>query len=207
MNYKNIYNNLISKGQNRIIEGYKEKHHIIPRCMGGNDDANNLVFLTAEEHYLAHQLLIKIYPDNRKLIHAAGLMSVSGKNLKRSRNKQYGWIKRKLSEARSEMMSGENHPNFGKPGYNTGNKHSDEAKAKISKAARGRILGPLSEETKNKISASNMGKHSQNKSAETKKKISETQKGVPWSGKRRKANSVSYLKRIELELASSDYEF
>jgi len=206
MNYKNIYNNLISKGQNRIIKGYKEKHHIIPKCMGGNDDADNLVFLTAEEHYLAHQLLIKIYPDNRKLIHAAGLMSASGKNLNRARNKQYGWIKRKLSEVRSEMMSGENHPNFGKPGYNTGNKYSDEIKAKISKAARGRILGPLSDETKKKISESNMGKHSKCKSDETKKRISEAQCGIPWSETRRSAqnkrdlDSKSLFKRISTSL-------
>jgi len=81
MNYIKIYNDLIFRGQNRILEGYKEKHHIVPKCMNGNDESNNLVYLTAAEHYLAHQLLVKIYPDNRKLIHAVGLMSVSGKTI------------------------------------------------------------------------------------------------------------------------------
>ena len=101
---------------------------------------------------------------------------------------------------------GENHPNFGKPGYNTGNKYSDEIKAKISKAARGRILGPLSDETKKKISESNMGKHSKCKSDETKKRISEAQCGIPWSETRRSAqnkrdlDSKSLFKRISTSL-------
>jgi hypothetical protein len=210
MNYTKIYNDLIVKGKTRVLteDIHTETHHIIPRCMNGNDSKENLVDLTPEEHYTAHLLLVKIYLGNRKLIHAAGMMAVSGKNLHRSRNKQYGWIKRKLVEVRREMMSGENSPNYGKPGHFTGGKHTIEAKAKISKAATGRILGPLSEETKNKISVSNIGKHSQNKSIETKKKISDTQKDVPWSQKRRNtqnkkdAESNSLFKKISLSLLS-----
>lgn len=43
------------------IDGYREIHHIVPRCMGGLDDDNNLVLLTAKEHYLCHGLLFEIY--------------------------------------------------------------------------------------------------------------------------------------------------
>lgn len=206
MNYIKIYNDIILRGQTRILESYRERHHIIPKCMGGGNESSNLVYLTASEHYLAHQLLVKMYPDNKKLIHAAGLMSVSGNNHQRSENKQYEWIKRRLSKARSEMMKGENHPNFGKTGYNKGNKYSDETKEKISKAAKGRILGPMPAETKEKISISNIGKHSQSKSDETKRKISETQKDRPWSKTRREtqnkkdSESKSLFKQMSLSL-------
>ena len=48
MNYENIYNSLVTRGKNRVLEGYKESHHIVPRCLGGNDDSSNLVDLTPE---------------------------------------------------------------------------------------------------------------------------------------------------------------
>lgn len=75
MNYQAIYNSLIERSNPRILDGYSERHHIIPRCMGGNDDPENLVKLTAREHFIVHRLLTKIYPDNHKLKCAAFLMS------------------------------------------------------------------------------------------------------------------------------------
>jgi hypothetical protein len=61
MNYETIYNNIIKRSQGRKklrknSEGYVyyEKHHIIPRCLGGADDKSNFAYLTAEEHWLAH---------------------------------------------------------------------------------------------------------------------------------------------------------
>lgn len=68
MNYKKHYDLPITRGKNRMLEGYVERHHIIPRCMGGTDDLENLVDLTPEEHYVAHQLLVKMNPTNHKLI-------------------------------------------------------------------------------------------------------------------------------------------
>jgi len=91
MDYKKHYNLLIERAENRKLEGYSEKHHIIPRCMGGTDEKDNIVCLTPEEHFVAHQLLVKMYPDNNSLVYAAQMMTV-GKN--RS-NKLYGWLKRK----------------------------------------------------------------------------------------------------------------
>ena len=93
MNYIKIYNNLITRAQNRILDGYVEVHHILPRCLNGNNDLANLVALTPEEHYLCHLILVKIHPTNRKLLHAAKLMS--GQN----NNKKYGWVKRRISAA------------------------------------------------------------------------------------------------------------
>lgn len=65
MDYKKNYYDYIDyiKTLNRKL-GYSEKHHIVPKCLGGSDDKFNLVVLTAREHFLAHYLLTKIYPDN-----------------------------------------------------------------------------------------------------------------------------------------------
>lgn len=101
MNYKRIYESLIQKAKARIIDGYTETHHIIPRCLGGSDDSDNLVELTPEEHYVAHQLLVKIYPNNHRLIYAANMMITNRPN-----NKMYGWLKRKFSNAISENQTG-----------------------------------------------------------------------------------------------------
>lgn len=113
MNYLNIYNNLLLKAKNRILTGYKESHHIIPRCLGGSDDKDNLIDLTPEEHYIAHLLLIKIYPHNRRLIHAAVMMTVNGEKQGRN-NKMYGWVRRKHKESISTLQSGKGNSQFGR---------------------------------------------------------------------------------------------
>jgi len=45
--------------------GY-EIHHIIPKCKarGGKDIDDNVVTLTYREHFVAHQLLVDIYPEH-----------------------------------------------------------------------------------------------------------------------------------------------
>jgi hypothetical protein len=74
MNYTKIYNSLVERAKNRKLTTYKEKHHIIPKCMGGSNKKENLVELTAREHYIAHLLLVKIYPNNSKLKYAMWAM-------------------------------------------------------------------------------------------------------------------------------------
>lgn len=77
MNYKLIYDNLCGKSKARGLTrevGY-EIHHVIPRCLGGSDNKDNLAKLTYKEHLLAHKLLYKMYPDNSTLKSAYFLMS------------------------------------------------------------------------------------------------------------------------------------
>lgn len=94
MDYIKIYNNIVARGLKRgKLAEYSEKHHIMPRCMGGNDDSSNLVWLTAREHFVAHLLLVKVYPANNKLVHAARMMTrCSNKNATRN-NREYEWLK------------------------------------------------------------------------------------------------------------------
>ena len=66
MDYQRIYNEFIAdrrgKEANLIASGeYKERHHIVPRSLGGTDDASNMIALTAGDHYFAHLCLAKAY--------------------------------------------------------------------------------------------------------------------------------------------------
>ena len=103
MDYNKHYNNLIDKAKTCTNKGYVERHHIIPRCLGGLDIDSNIVELTPEEHYVAHQLLIKIHPDNHKLVYAARMMVPN-----RSNNKMYGWIRRRYSKICKQRLGMKN---------------------------------------------------------------------------------------------------
>jgi len=108
MDYKTHYKKLITRAQNRLLEQYTEIHHIVPRCMEGGNDNSNLVKLTPEEHYLAHLLLCKMYPNNHRLAMAAMMMCA-----KRKSNKVYGWLRRKHAVAMSNAQSGESNSQYG----------------------------------------------------------------------------------------------
>lgn len=165
MNYEKHYNNLITRSKNRILNCYTEKHHIVPRCLGGTNDDDNLVSLTAEEHYIAHQLLVKMFPDNYKLLKAVSYMS-SGTNKTVRNNKMYGWIRRKISKYMSERtvsdstrkkMSenakkrlGDKNPFFGK-------KHSEKTKMLLKEKRKKRFGYTHTDETKKKMKLSSIG--------------------------------------------------
>lgn len=121
MDYSKIYIELMERANDRVIEGYTEKHHIVPKCMGGDNKPRNIVKLTPEEHYVAHQLLVKIYPKNSKLIYACRSMVMTNNGL-RVKMKAYGWLRRKFSEKMSIAKMGANNPNYGKVPWNKGNR-------------------------------------------------------------------------------------
>jgi hypothetical protein len=105
MDYQKHHDRLIDRAKHRSINCYTEKHHIVPKCMGGLNNKENLVKLTPEEHFLVHQLLVKIYPKDQKLIYAATLMT-RGHNGRRINNKFYGWLRKRFSKTHSERMKG-----------------------------------------------------------------------------------------------------
>ena len=66
--------------------GYVEKHHIIPKCIGGSDESSNLAYLTAKEHFVCHHLLTKMFDDvdiSRKMRFALNKMSHKSDNQSR----------------------------------------------------------------------------------------------------------------------------
>lgn len=130
MNYKNHYDRLIERSQTRILDGYVEKHHIIPKCLGGVNNTDNIAILTPEEHFLAHQLLIKMYPGNRDLIYAAQLMTTHHTG-KRINNKLFGWLRKHCALAMSEQTKRWQKIN-GHPKGMLGKKHNVEDLGKIT---------------------------------------------------------------------------
>ena len=56
------------------LEGYYEKHHILPRCMGGENNKSNYVILTFKEHIIAHALLYRMYSKDANIYTAIRLM-------------------------------------------------------------------------------------------------------------------------------------
>ncbi len=172
MNYQKIYHKIIERSKTRQLKCYKEKHHILPRCMGGDDNTDNIAELTAKEHFLCHRLLCEIYPYSDKLKYALFLMSI-GKNKKREN--QYnisGRIYERIKMDWNKMVKGKSKPE----GF-----MSDETKQKISLANKGvsRNKGSkLSDETKQKISKSKKGKPLSAQHAENLKMAVQNRK--PW---------------------------
>jgi len=124
LNYQKIYNALVEKARVRGLdkskhEGYFEIHHIIPRCLGGSDDKENLVMFTGREHFVAHMLLWKAFPENVSLMRAAHIMSsrwtndISGNSHVGINSKVYSKLREEYSKAVSVQCSGENNPMFG----------------------------------------------------------------------------------------------
>lgn len=165
--YSRWYEALVTKAQNRTIDGYVEAHHIIPRSFGGNDSKSNLVKLTAREHYIAHALLWKMrFPSlyHIKMSYAFRLMIIGSGPEKQLRNykchsRLYESVRIEFSQYHSENMSGENNSFYGK-------KHTQESIKKALQTKKetgnhGFKFKPghkLSEEAIKKISIANTGK-------------------------------------------------
>lgn len=118
MDYKKIYDTLIQKRKVEKPSGYIERHHIIPRSLGGTDDKDNIVCLTAKEHYLCHYLLTKIYKPYTnewyRMIMAFNMMLCKSDNNKRIVNgRNYKWFREAFSITMSESQSNEKNSQYG----------------------------------------------------------------------------------------------
>ncbi len=166
--YSKWYYNLMESRSklNRVktAEIYYESHHIIPRSMDGSDDPENLVLLSAREHYIAHILLTKFTKGKSlfKMLAAWNMMSNFNKKYK---SNLYEETRLKFVKS----ISGVNHPSFkikkgehhlsniphseerklnqsknrmgsGNPFY--GKTHTKETRKKMSKSGKGKSKGP-----------------------------------------------------------------
>lgn len=134
MDYLKIYKSLI---QNAItdpkLDSYKEKHHIVPKCMGGDDSRENLVLLTARQHFIAHWLLFKIY-KNFKLANAWHSMCRIGKGqeARKINSRKFEYCKKQRSILLAINSTGANNNFYGKT-------HSAETRLLISEKLTGNI--------------------------------------------------------------------
>jgi hypothetical protein len=163
MNYQKIYDQITERAKIRKLEGYKEKHHIIPKCLGGSNEKENLVELTAREHFLCHKLLCKIYPNETKLWYALWLMAI-GKN-RQNNLSSYKISSRSYEQTKLEFIE-----------KIKGKKMSLETKEKIKKIKSNINMSEFyTKEVRKKMSESKTGKSIHTE--ESKQKISESKKG------------------------------
>ncbi len=109
--YTRIYYNIIERARTRPIFDYTEKHHIIPRSLGGDNSADNLVALTAREHFICHLLLTRITQgqDKKKMISAVFYLTGRGKSKRNNhfkRSRLYENLKRQHSVNVSKQKKG-----------------------------------------------------------------------------------------------------
>lgn len=166
MNYSEFIQDIINSRGMKLSSGYKEVHHIKPKCLGGDDSEDNLIELTGEEHFLAHKLLALENPDNPLLVFAWSMMAYP-KSQNQERNheitpEEYSELKRLKSKAAHEAFSGlkrtpeqrehyrqsklgDKNPMTGKTGklhHNFGKHiHSEEARKIMSNKKQGKYDG------------------------------------------------------------------
>jgi len=136
MNYKRIYNQIIEnrKSNPLDVDDYGEVHHIIPKSLGGRDTTENLIRLSAREHFICHLLLSEMYDEGSnewyKMNHAFLMMKCSSENQSRYMNSRLYELKRKdFSKVMSNSQSGKGNSQYGKP-------RKDETKRKIREALK-----------------------------------------------------------------------
>lgn len=212
--YTDIYYSIIFNAKSRSLNEnfYYENHHIIPKCLGGSDNFENMIKLTAREHFICHWLLTKM-SDNTN--HKLKLISAFQYMLFRENEYQqrykissriYETIKTNISKEKSKLFSGAGNPMYGKKHTqkskdkiskkNKGRKwnHSVEAKEKISKALTGI---KRSDDFKQKLSKANRGKI---ESEETRLKKSKARIGKKHSSEtlKRLSENSGRAKQVEI---------
>jgi hypothetical protein len=194
--YTRWYYTIVHRAQTRIVTGYTEKHHIIPKSFyinksktgwleGNSEVLENKAKLTPEEHFLCHLLLVRMTTGlaKTKMSFALVRLSRSKKLQGKINSRTYGYIKRLHSEAASITQKGvkEKHP------------VSKETREKISKSMLGR---KLTDETKSTMKKPKSEKHRSNMKGrfikeETRQKLSEARKGKTASIETKTKQSIS----------------
>ena len=188
MDYKRIYNEIVKNRKLNKFDGYTENHHIIPKSCGGSDEKENLVELSAREHFICHYLLTKIYKPKTKefysMVKAFSMMSCSSDNQERYINSRLYESNRKyMSEAMSQSYSGIKHSQYGTCWINNGLESKKIKKELLQDFVdtgwvKGRI-NVFTDEQKMIISvrSKNMEHKSRPQTEETKQKLSLANKG------------------------------
>jgi hypothetical protein len=136
--YTQWYYLIIENAKHRLlpINIYYETHHIIPKSFGGDNSTENLVKLTAREHYVCHRLLPKMTEGifKRKMIYALWCM-INVKKTERYKinSREYDLIRSQFSNIRKLY------------------RHSKESRSKISIGNTGKTV---SADTKHRMSTS-----------------------------------------------------
>jgi 5-methylcytosine-specific restriction endonuclease McrA len=178
VNYQKIYARLIDSAlSKKCPDAYYERHHIIPKSMGGTDDVANIARLTAREHFIAHVLLAKIYGGNQWFA-----VTRMAKQTKQLHSKLYAVARIEHAKAASIALTGKK-------------VHTQEFKDRLQAQYTGRLLAI---DVKEKISIALKGRSAWNKDRQLskchKKNVGSAMRNKPWSVLRR----FQHVRRITL---------
>lgn len=149
--YTRWYTQITNRARDRIIDSYTETHHIKPRSLGGTNDANNLVDLTAREHFICHWLLTKMYAGEAKgkMINALWMMQSKNNYQDRYQTKITSRVYESLRQDYARYISERN----------KGRIQPIAEKSKQIAAQTGRKRAPFSEAWLANMSKSKQGKN------------------------------------------------
>jgi hypothetical protein len=188
--YTRWYNNITENAKSRIIDGYTERHHIHPRSLGGTNNKDNLVNLTAREHFICHWLLTKMHTGEArgKMINALYLMQ--GKNQYQDRyinSRVYETLRTEYAQYISKL--------------NTGRIQPLNEKTKQIAAITGRKRASFSEEWRANMSASKLGENNNrygvDVSEETRQKIGDRIRGRKQTEEEKARRGLANLGKVK----------
>ena len=173
--YEKWYQRITANGKQAREPGY-ERHHILPRSLGGTDDKANITYITAREHFVCHWLLTKIHStgeEHWKMLNALRMMRAENPRQQRYSTKitsrVYARLKEEYSQLQSERVKGKNNPNFGKSWTEAQKRaHSEKIKGRVQPteekdrqiaAMVGRKRAPFSQEWIEKLSDAKKGEN------------------------------------------------
>jgi hypothetical protein len=209
--YNHWYYNIIYKAHARLENySYTERHHIIPKSLGGSNKKENIVVLTAREHFICHILLTKMTEgQNRiKMVHAAV-------GMKRARNYQERYINARLyAKLKEEFALISSQRNLGKKASketckklskaSKGKPKSKEHAVNISKGLTGYKRGPMPESEKLKRSIAAKGKPSHLKGKKSGQIYSEERRANIAESNRRRGVSEETKAKIAATLKAKN---
>lgn len=188
--YTKTYFRIVASARARLVEGYAERHHIIPKSLGGTNDQNNLVRLSAKEHFICHLLLLRMTQGTNRIkmlraVQAFGISKKAGKRKLTAR--QYQAIRTLTADL---------------PAWNQGktlNDYSPEQKEALRKSGITKRGRKQTAESNAKRSATQSGRpaHNKGKSMPFKGRVSPTKgmthpkKPCPQCGKEVAANIMA----------------
>jgi hypothetical protein len=178
--YTRIYNLIVERAKHRILDSYYEKHHIIPQSLGGTNEKENIVHLTAREHFICHLLLTRMTngTNRSKMYQAAWMMaSCFGKNQERYKinNRLYEKLKIEMSSIKKSMTT-----------WNKGITPKDETRLKLRASSISKLVssGKITQEEadyRNSLPLQEIKRHNKRKPKEPKVLKGRSKGGWKWS--------------------------
>jgi len=131
--YTKVYFNIIERARTSLISDYVEKHHVVPVSLGGDNAEENLVSLTARQHFICHWLLTKMVAGSakKKMVFALNMMLCRSTNQHRYRitGRRYELIKKEFNKI--NPFNDKSWQDLQRLTNHKGKKRSEETKQKL----------------------------------------------------------------------------